>query len=112
MKSQEAAKKSGHYRSRCSLGTIERTRTFEGMPRFDVMVRKMMTRNLMKPHTAPMKDPSCSLWRCPSPRGSSAPGPDSIRKTGDRQLAVYWGPQLRKGMVRVPEDTGVRAWST
>lgn len=46
------------------------------------------------------------------PRRSRAPRPDSIRKTGDRQLAVYWVPQLRKGMARVPEDTGVRARST
>lgn len=48
----------------------------------------------------------------PEPGFRETPRRSSVRKTGDRQLAVYWGPQLRKGMVRVPEDTGVRAWST
>lgn len=39
--------------TRCSPGTTELTRTLEETPGFDVTVKKIMMRKLMKPHTQP-----------------------------------------------------------
>lgn len=93
-------------------GMTEHTRTLEEISGFDIMIRKIMTRNLTKPHTAPMKPSSCFLGTCPSPRGSGAPGPGSSRKTEQAAGCVLGTSAQKRDGQRVTEDAGTEIWTT
>lgn len=77
---------------------MECMRTLGGRPGLNFMIRKTMTTNLMRPHAAPMKAPHALSERFSKSQGevSLLDLAASGKQTGDRQMAAYWGPQLKE----------------